>query len=137
MEVFSRPLVAVDGSFASAVAVGLALRLVRPPRRHALRFVSVVEREAAAAQAVSRNALDEAIDRACTAQVEATCTMREGGAVDAILDEALDYKATCIVVGTHARTGRGRTLLGSCAEGLLHRSTVPVFIAHAPFMAGR
>ena len=127
MDPFSRTLVAVDGSLASAVAVGLALQLARPPRYHAVRFVSVVDRElllirwsqdsgapcdvehiVAAAQAVSRNALDEAIDRACTAQVEATCTLRAGRAVDAILDEAFDCAATCIVVGAHGRAGGGR-----------------------------
>lgn len=153
MEVFSRTLVAVDGSLASAFAVDLALRLAQLPRYNAVRFVSVVEREAllaqrstdsrgpfpfehvvAAAQAESRRVLDEAIDRACIAQIEATCTVREGHAADAILDEALDYGATCIIVGTRGPGGSGPAALGSCAAGVLRRSAVPVLIAHAPPM---
>ncbi len=153
MEVFSRTLVAVDGSLASAFAVDLALRLARLPRYNAVRFVSVVEREAlqaqrstdsrgpfpfehvvAAAQAESRRVLDEAIDRACMAQIEATCTVREGRAADAILEEALDYGATCIIVGTLGPQGSARAVLGSCAASVLRRSAVPVLIAHAPPM---
>jgi nucleotide-binding universal stress UspA family protein len=130
MDVFSRPLVAVDGSIASALAVDLALQLARPPGGCAVRFVSIVELEAAQAQ--NRKALNDAVDRACVAQVEATCTMRQGRDVDAILDEALECEATCIVVGTQGPDAGELTLLGSCAEGVLRRSTVPVFIAHAP-----
>src|ERR1700680_3917033 len=104
MDVFSRPLVAVDGSIASAIAVDLALHLARSPHGSTVRFLSVVD--LSAAQVENRRELDEAIDRACVAQVEASCTMRHGYDVDAILDETLDCEATCIVVGTHgpART---------------------------------
>ena len=160
MEVFSRTLVAVEGSIASAIAVDLALQLARPTRFHAVRFVSVIDREpllsvcsldsrgpfavehaVAAAQAECRRTLDEAIDRACRAGVEATCTLREGRPVDGILAEALESDASCIVVGASGRTGDRRSVersgdrravLGSCVQGLLRRSRVPVLIAYAP-----
>jgi nucleotide-binding universal stress UspA family protein len=130
MDVFSRPLVAVDNSVASALAVDLALHLARSQRGSAVRFLSVVE--LAAAQAEHRKALDEAVDRACVAQVEASCTMRHGHDVDAILDEARDSNASCIVVGSHGSPAGQRSALGSRAEGVLRRSRLPVFIAHAP-----
>jgi nucleotide-binding universal stress UspA family protein len=164
MEVFSRTLVAVEGSIASAIAVGLALQLARSTRFHAVRFVSVFDREPllslcsldapgpfavehalAAAQAECRRTLDEAIDRACCAGVEATCTLREGRPVDGILAEALASEATCIIVGASGRaadrraverTGERRAVLGSCVQGVLRRSRVPVLIAYAPMLGG-
>jgi nucleotide-binding universal stress UspA family protein len=165
MEVFSHTLVAVEGSIASAIAVDLALQLARPTRFHAVRFVSVIDREPllslcsldapgtfavehalAAAQAEGRRSLDEAIDRACRAGVEATCTLREGRPADGILAEALASEATCIIVGAAGRgtdrraverTGERRAVLGSCVQGVLRRSRVPVLIAYAPMLDDR
>jgi nucleotide-binding universal stress UspA family protein len=150
MGLFSRILVAVDGSGPSNVAVQFALRLAAPVRHEAVRFVSVFERDALigrcttdvasglaidavleAAQAECQAALDTSKEAARAVGVEATCIMRTGLAVDAILDEAREWNASCIAMGTRGWKGIARAFFGSCAEGVLRRSRVPVLIGHA------
>lgn len=150
MGLFSRILVAVDGSGPSKAAVQFALRLAAPARHETVRFVSVFERDSLigrctsdvasglaidavldAAQAECQAALDTSKEAARVAGVEATCVMRTGLAVDAILDEAREWNASCIAVGTRGWKGIARAFFGSCAEGVLRRSPVPVLIGHA------
>jgi nucleotide-binding universal stress UspA family protein len=136
MDLLSRVLVAVDGSAPSDAAVRLALRLGAPPRHDTIRFISVFEREALVdvvqgAAAEFESALGAAMEAAHAAGVDATCVIRTGLAVDAILDEAREWNASCIAIGTHGRSGIARALLGSCAEGVLRKSPLPVLVAHA------
>ena len=132
VELFSRILVAVDGSAPSEAVVQLALRLAVPSQHATFRFASVFEHAAAhAAQAEWKSSLDQATESARAPGFEATHIMRTGSAVDAILDEAREWKATCIAIGTHGRRGIPRAFLGSCAEDVLHRSDVAVLVAHA------
>jgi len=150
MGLLSRILVAVDGSEASGAALRLALRLSAPARQDILRFVSVFERDTLisrcttdaisglavgdvldAAESECRTALATAMEAARAARIEATCAMRTGLALEAILDEGYRWDATCIAIGTHGRKGIARALLGSCAEGVLRASPVPVLIVHA------
>jgi nucleotide-binding universal stress UspA family protein len=56
----------------------------------------------------------------------------EGDAPDAILDTAADVGAGLICMGTHGRTGPGRFLLGSVAEGVSRRAECPVLTAKSP-----
>ncbi|GBD31051.1 hypothetical protein HRbin32_02168 [bacterium HR32] len=49
----------------------------------------------------------------------------------AILDAAERYRADLIVMGTHGRTGLPRVLLGSVAETVLRRASVPVLVVPA------
>ncbi|MCZ8383784.1 universal stress protein [Achromobacter xylosoxidans] len=48
-----------------------------------------------------------------------------------ILELARAWPADLIVMGTHGRRGVGRALLGSCAEGVIRQSNVPVLLARA------
>src|ERR1700682_2442986 len=149
MDLLSLILVAFDGAAPSNAALGLALRLAAP-RHDLVRFVSVFERDAIvarcatdvmsgyavgddldAAAATCESALYGANAAARVAGVDATPVMRTGLAVDAILDEARDWNASCIAIGTHGRKGLARVFLGSCAEGVLRKSPVPVLIGHA------
>lgn len=50
------------------------------------------------------------------------------GSTDAILDHAVHTRADLVVVGTHARRGMSRALLGSVAERTLRRSHSPVLV---------
>ncbi len=50
----------------------------------------------------------------------------------ALLSRAETRHADLIIVGTHARKGLSRTLLGSVALAVLHRSPCPVLIAPVP-----
>lgn len=45
-----------------------------------------------------------------------------------ILDTARDEHADLIVMSTHGRSGLGRVLLGSVAEGVVHQASVPVML---------
>jgi nucleotide-binding universal stress UspA family protein len=52
-----------------------------------------------------------------------------GQAVGVILDEAREWAADLIVLGTHGRSGFERLFLGSVAERVLRRATCPVLTA--------
>ncbi len=51
-----------------------------------------------------------------------------------ILEEAERQSAGHIVVGTHDRKGIKRLVLGSVAEAVVHRATVPVVVVKAPIL---
>ena len=48
---------------------------------------------------------------------------------DVILEEAKDWSADLIVVGTHGRRGLHAVLLGSVSDDIARRATVPVLLA--------
>jgi nucleotide-binding universal stress UspA family protein len=51
-------------------------------------------------------------------------------AADGILNAAEQSKAGLIAIGTHGRSGVTRTVLGSVANAVLRRSTLPVLLIH-------
>ena len=55
-------------------------------------------------------------------------TVRFGDPAAQILDEAETFGADLIVVGTAGRSGIGRVLLGSVAERVFAKATVPVML---------
>ena len=57
-----------------------------------------------------------------------TAHVRRGPAIEEILAAAREYGADLIAMTTHGRTGPGRLLFGSVAEGVLRQSDVPVFL---------
>jgi universal stress protein A len=54
----------------------------------------------------------------------------------AIVDAARSGGHDLIVMGTHGRTGRSAALIGSVAENVVRRSTVPVLTVHAEWQGG-
>lgn len=54
--------------------------------------------------------------------------MPEGHPVDEVIGTAISWKADLIVMGTHGRTGLSHLLMGSVAEQVLRRATVPVLV---------
>jgi nucleotide-binding universal stress UspA family protein len=50
----------------------------------------------------------------------------------AILQEAEDWPADVIVIGTHGRRGVSRLLMGSVADAVLRAATRPVLLVRAP-----
>ena len=46
----------------------------------------------------------------------------------AIVEEARQWQADLIVIGTHGRTGFGRVLFGSVAEGVVRTAHIPVLL---------
>ena len=51
---------------------------------------------------------------------------------DVILSTARKWRADAIVMGTHGRRGITRLVLGSDADGVVRRATVPVLLVRAP-----
>lgn len=58
-----------------------------------------------------------------------------GAPLDSILRFAKARGSDAIVIGTHARTGLTRAILGSIAEALLESSDVPVVVVHVDDVA--
>ncbi|MDB5849732.1 MAG: universal stress protein UspA [Rhodoferax sp.] len=51
---------------------------------------------------------------------------------EVVVDQADQWQADLIVVGTHGRRGLGRLLMGSGAESILRMAKVPVLLVRAP-----
>jgi nucleotide-binding universal stress UspA family protein len=67
------------------------------------------------------------------AQVDVPHTvLREGDPATEILATAEDIKPAMIVMGTHGRRGLAHLFLGSVAEKVIRKSTVPVLTVRAP-----
>jgi len=56
----------------------------------------------------------------------------EGQLADTILDAAADSGSDLIVLGSHRHTVLGEALVGSTANKVLHRSTLPVLLVRIP-----
>ncbi|MEZ4240736.1 MAG: universal stress protein, partial [Myxococcota bacterium] len=59
---------------------------------------------------------------------EVDVAVEVGPVVDGVLAAAEELGADLIVMGTHGRTGLARMVLGSVAEGVVHRAHVPVML---------
>ena len=55
---------------------------------------------------------------------------------DNVAEQARDWGADLIVIGTHGRRGVGRMLLGSDAEQIVRTAPVPVLLVRAPEVEG-
>jgi nucleotide-binding universal stress UspA family protein len=51
---------------------------------------------------------------------------------DLLLQEAAEWRADVVVIGTHGRHGLDRLALGSEAESVLRRCDVPVLVVRDP-----
>ncbi len=51
-----------------------------------------------------------------------------GDPKEAIIDRAVEIKASIIVIGTHGRTGLSHLLMGSTAEYVIRHSPIPVLV---------
>jgi nucleotide-binding universal stress UspA family protein len=55
-----------------------------------------------------------------------------GRVADSIIDEARNWKADVIVMGTHGRRGVSHLVLGSDAEAVVRSAPVPVLLVRPP-----
>lgn len=62
---------------------------------------------------------------------------RIGRPVPVLVQACVDYEADLLIVGTHARRGMERLLLGSVAEALVREAPCPVLIARPADYSGR
>jgi nucleotide-binding universal stress UspA family protein len=138
---YRRILVPVDGSAPSNTAVASAIEIAQL-KNGRLRFLyclgglglpfglaysSVVE----AAREEAEGILAQGVSTAKRAQLEADARMNSSPDKrlgHCVADEARDWEADLIVVGTHGRKGLARALLGSGAESIIREARVPVMV---------
>jgi nucleotide-binding universal stress UspA family protein len=78
----------------------------------------------------ARAALDGVAARGRRPSVDVQVALRQGAAWSEIDAAAQQLEADLIVMGTHARRGVARALLGSVAEKVVRTSPVPVLTVH-------
>jgi nucleotide-binding universal stress UspA family protein len=138
---FKRLLVPIDGSTPSQAAVTLAVDLARDQGAqvifaHAQEVLAQYAAWEGAAelppdpkeQIETKEILDQAQLAATGAGVDASTAVVHGDVIEAILTLAEVRAVDLIVMGSHGRSGIGRALLGSKAEGVMRRARVPVLI---------
>jgi len=147
---YERILVPVDGSPTSNQGLDEAIQLAKLTGAR-LRLVHAVDELSFAMQAdamgsyagelidVVRQAgeatLQQAKARVEAAGIAVDSVMRDsfGGRVyELVVDEAAQWPADLIVLGSHGRRGIGRALMGSDAEQIARLSTVPVLLVRRP-----
>ena len=145
---YKKILVAVDGSSTSTAALGEALALAKDGDAK-LRLLHVVDSPYAypdvmyghvagdleelrrAWRKAGLEILDEAVAQARRAGLEPETRLLESNGLrvsGAIIEEARQWGADLIVVGTHGRRGLDRLLLGSVAEGAARTAPVSVLL---------
>jgi nucleotide-binding universal stress UspA family protein len=137
-----RILLAIDGSSHSQVAVDEVAR--RPwPETSATRIISVIQpytppatefviagatledirqQQASSAEEITRRAAEALRNSGLSADT----VVREGDPRSSIVDEADEWGADLIVVGSHGRTGLTRWLLGSVAQAIVRHASCSV-----------
>lgn len=138
---FNTILVAVDQSEAAQAACDLALTMAKEDNASLIllsivdvsKLIAVAGYEApypVDAIAMLRAGSEELLagmKAACEKQgVNAATLIGEGDACDEILRVAQDHHVGLIAMGTHGRQGLSRLFIGSVAEAVLRRATVPV-----------
>jgi len=146
---YARILAGVDGSAQAAHALRHAASLAKALGAE-LRIVHVVdmgvlplapelaldvERIVKARRAEGEKLLAEAVEQARTAGVTALARLVETGmpaqpVAAALVAEAAAWPADLMVLGARGRGGLERLLLGSVADGVARRSSVPVLLVH-------
>jgi len=137
---YKRILVPVDGSECSSKALVAALQLANESGGR-VRLVHDLDQLAylsgfefttdvlQAAREFSQKVLDDALAIAKAAGVPADTKLMDapGGRLgEMVTEEARQWEADLVVVGTHGRRGMSRVLLGSGAEQVLRLAPVPV-----------
>lgn len=142
---YKRILVAVDGSEISELALDEAIRLTLDQGAqlrivHALDQVALVldtpyvlQEFLDAARKAGEDILERARARAKEAGVEAEIRLSGaesfGDRIAALVNnEALEWPADLIVIGTHGRRGFSNVLMGSVAMGVVRTANVPVLL---------
>lgn len=60
--------------------------------------------------------------------IQATAAVLEGPIVPTLVDEAKEWAADMIVMGSHGHSAFYELFVGSVTEGVMRRSTVPIFV---------
>ncbi len=142
MSAYKRILVPIDGSETSTKALVAALQMARDSGGQVRLIHSVDELAYVSGFEYSGNLVEIARDYATKLLDDGLAVARSAGVEadtklidfpgqrlgETVMDEAREWNADLIVVGTHGRRGIGRILLGSGAEQILRMSPVPVLV---------
>lgn len=147
---YKRILVPVDGSETSNLALDTAVRLARESGA-AIRVVHVVEEMAyltgydqfggysggllKAMRDNGNRILQEARDRVQQAGLDGDAMLFDQFGEhlgETVAKAARTWSADLVVVGTHGRRGVDRLLLGSGAEQVIRRASLPVLVVRPP-----
>lgn len=141
---YKRILVPVDGSKTSDIAIQEAIKLAGE-QQATLRFIHVLEEiymlytegflDVASLQAAVREQGNNMLSKAAALAKQASITY-EYALLDAhgertarvIVEDARQWSADVIVMGTHGRRGFDHMIFGSVAEGVVRLSAVPVLL---------
>jgi len=134
-----RVLVPVDGSPPSDEALQYAIEQFADDEFVALYVMDPVDGATAwgpasgedwlsTAEQHAENVLDNAAETATEAGVEMTTDSTVGRPANAIVEYAQENGLDHIVIGSHGRDGITRVLLGSVAETVVRRASVPVTV---------
>ncbi|AQL44319.1 universal stress protein [Halorientalis sp. IM1011] len=144
---YDRILVPTDGSDHAVRAAEHALALARAFDA-TVRVIGVVDIQSVAGPFNAGGVDDEFVDglksqaRESIEAVEALTDERvetdvlEGTPAKSIVDDAADFDADLIVMGTHGRTGINRYVVGSVTERVVRLADAPVLTARAGIEAG-
>jgi nucleotide-binding universal stress UspA family protein len=137
---FNRIIIAVDGSEFAMAAARKGLELAgQLNAQTALLFVIDLTRATGSADLgvtphealiVLKKEAEQTLDQLALmyAGTEIMKFMPEGNPKDDIIRTAETWGADLVVIGTHARTGLSRLLLGSVAEHVVRHSAIPVMV---------
>jgi len=144
---YKRILVPVDGSPTSTRGLDEAMRLAKLTGA-AIRLVHAIDQLPYAAglgtytfdvfgmlKEGGEKILQEMKARVAAGGIDVTTYLSEpvaGRVCDVVIDQAKEFGADLIVLGTHGRRGVGRMLVGSDAEQVLRLATVPVLLVRSP-----
>ena len=141
-----RVLVALDGSMSSEAMLRFVLEIAGPLDMTVLLLRVVEPLTPVVAADVYAAPLEDVEGRRRDAEeymapiaaalrargVDTAWAVRRGRPEDEILAAAEESAVDMIAMATHGRTGVGRLLFGSVAEGLLRRAPVPIFLMRQP-----
>ena len=128
-------LIPTDGSenVAQAIDNGVAIATQFDATVHALSVVPYVvtrdrlryDPETEAERAV------ETVEQRCTEEgVDVSTAIRKGSPPEEVLAYSKDNDIDVIVMGTHGRSGLEHAIIGSVAERVVRKSTIPVLTVH-------
>lgn len=142
MPLFKKILVPIDGSETSDKAMRMALDMTRDALG-TVRFVHVIDDDRHLtsyefsadlrtyahdnAKQLLQNAMDAASAMGVNAESKVVDKPRQRLG-ESVADEAADWGADLVVLGTHGRRGLGRVFLGSGAEQVVRMCPVPVLV---------
>ena len=153
MPIYQRILAPIDGSPAAEAGLHEAIRLARDQQAQ-LRFFHVVdayllvayygptvllEETVAAMRQGGQETLDRAVRTAREQGVQTDSLIVDstaGRVAPRIVEQARNWPADLIVLGTHGRRGVGHLVMGSDAEEVVRGSPVPVLLVRQPAGAG-